>query len=45
MTLERRPFDEATEEPDTCPLCGGNWLDCGCDPKEADAAYIEGDAA
>jgi hypothetical protein len=24
---------------DTCPVCGGDWVDCGCDPDEADAAY------
>ena len=36
------PNDEGTEGWDTCPLCGGDWLKCGCDPQEADAAY-EGD--
>lgn len=30
-----------TEDWDTCPLCLGDWLKCGCDPEEADAAYPE----
>jgi hypothetical protein len=34
------------DDPDTCPLCGGDWLICGCDP-EADEAWdqLGGDAA
>lgn len=31
---------EATEDWDTCPLCQGDWLKCGCDPEEADAAFL-----
>lgn len=46
MTFERLPFDDdATEDWDTCPACGGDWLKCGCTLEEADAAYTEGDAA
>lgn len=39
------PVDpEESEDTDICPLCGGVWVDCDCDPKQADAAYT-GDAA
>lgn len=30
---------EGTEDWDTCPLCGGQWIKCGCDPDEADAVW------
>ena len=42
-TFEANP--EGTADWDTCPACGGDWLKCGCDPEEADAAYTPGDAA
>jgi hypothetical protein len=47
MSLEPLPFDEPEDDPDTCPLCGGDWLICGCDPEEADQAWdqLGGDAA
>lgn len=35
---------EETEDTDICPLCNGVWVDCGCDPRQADAAYTEGAA-
>jgi len=43
--LVGEPVDpEETEDMDICPLCEGVWVACGCDPKQADAAYT-GDAA
>lgn len=31
--------DDGTEDWDTCPACGGDWLKCDCTLEEADAAY------
>lgn len=39
MTLHYEPDPEGTEDWDTCPLCGGKWVTCGCDADEADEAW------
>jgi hypothetical protein len=38
-------FPDGPADPEVCPACGGDWVKCGCDPDEADAAYLPEDAA
>lgn len=44
--VEELPFTDAEPvDTDTCPLCAGRWLTCGCDPAAALAAWEEAGGA